>query len=343
MIRYVLVMASCLIFFLWLREVKPTKSFVYPEKTSSQSEFLMDEPIKPIPFQLELDSNKVSLGSLIFHDPQLSQDNTVSCASCHQLEKGGVDNLTLPVGIKKRRGTVNTPTVFNSFFNFRQFWDGRAKDLYEQIDGPIHHPDEMNSSWPEILSKFKKNINYKNLFYKIYQSKINKEDIKDSLVHFLISLYTPNSRFDQYLRGSTEALSKEEQEGYHSFKKYGCIGCHQGVNIGGNMFQKMGRIKDYFLTQKNSIKTSHNGLYNISKKEEDRYKFKVPSLRNVALTAPYFHDGSAKNLDEAVKVMAEHQIGQKLKEREVFLIVSFLKTLTGEYQGKLLSGKNNAK
>ena len=293
------------------------------------------EPIQPIPVHIELNEKKVELGEKLFHDPRLSHDNSVSCASCHKLSLGGIDRMPRSIGIKGHVTSVNAPTVFNSGFNFRQFWDGRAETLEDQIGEPINSAYEMGSNWAEVLSKLRKASDYVSAFGELYPDGIKSHNIKDAIATFVRSLYTPHSRFDRFLRGDGNALTNEEKEGYRIFKAYGCVSCHQGINVGGNMFQKFGIMADYFADH-GKVTKADLGRYNVTGEEQDRQVFKVPSLRNVALTPPYFHDGSAKTLEAAVAVMAKYQLGRKLTSKEIDLIVKFLSTLTGEYRGKRL-------
>ena len=290
--------------------------FFLPSK-ADQYQNLINEPIQPLPQNINLNTEKVALGERLFHDPILSKDNSISCSTCHSLNKAGTDGLTFSKGIHRSIGDANTPTVFNSSFNFRQFWDGRAKTLAEQLDGPITNPKEMGSSWEKIVIKLKTNHKYVETFTKVYSDGITEKNIKNAIVTFEQSLITPNSRFDQYLRGNVNAITKIEKKGYQLFKQYGCISCHQGINVGGNMFQNFG----IFETPPSAFRNQ---------------KFKVPSLRNVALTAPYFHNGSADTLEDAVKTMAKYQLGRTLKTKDLNAIVNFLKTLTGKYKGVYL-------
>ena len=291
-----------------------------------------EEPIQPIPLEIKLDSRKVELGRRLFHDPRLSADNTISCAYCHNLANGGMDSLPRSIGIGGMEGKINAPTVFNSGFNASQFWDGRVKTLEEQIDFPMQNTCEMGTTWPEVIDKLKQDGDYQQVFASIYPEGIGQSSIRDAIATFERSLITPNSRFDQYLRGDKQALDKDELEGYELFKSLGCISCHQGVNVGGNMFEKIGLFADYFVHRGN-VQEIDFGRYNVTKNEEHRYEFRVPSLRNVALTAPYFHDASAKTLEQAVSVMGEYQLGVNLEKDEIAKVVKFLRTLTGVYQG----------
>ncbi len=288
-------------------------------------------PIKPLPLDLDLDEEKVELGRELFHDTRLSKDDSISCATCHDLRKGGVDQLVHPIGIYSQKGELNVPTVFNSGFNFKQFWDGRADSLEEQVAVPIHGSKEMGSSWEEVVAKLSATTHYQQKFRAIYSDGIQADNIADAIAEFERSLVTPNSRFDQYLRGDDAVLSEQELKGYKKFKSFGCSSCHQGVNVGGNMYQTLGAMFNYFEARGNITKADF-GRYNVTGREEDRYVFKVPSLRNVALTAPYFHDGSAKKLEDAVAIMAEYQLGIWLEPEDIEDIVAFLRTLTGEYE-----------
>jgi len=282
-----------------------------------------------------LDKNTVALGKRLFFDKQLSADNSIACVNCHQLNLGGTDQLARSVGIKGAIGNINAPTVFNSGLNFKQFWDGRAETLEEQVNGPLHSPIEMGSDWKTVIAKLNRNIEYQTLFANVYNDGITANNIRDAIATFERSLTTPNSRFDKFLKGDKTALTALEQSGYQRFKDFGCVSCHQGVNMGGNMFQIFGVMGDYFADRGNVTETDW-GRYNVTGREEDKYFFKVPSLRNVAETPPYFHDGSAQNLDDAVKVMLKYQLGRVFSDEDIQALVAFLRTLTGEYNGQAL-------
>ena len=293
------------------------------------------EPVTPLPLTVPLDNRKVELGRRLFHDTKLSSDGSVSCASCHSLAKGGVDRLIRSRGIGDKEGGINAPTVFNSGFNFRQFWNGRAETLEEQVDGPLQHPAEMGATWPQAIAALSKDPFYRTEFTALYPDGIQARNIRDAIATFERSLVTPNSRFDRFLRGDRTAMNGEEQAGYRLFKQLGCASCHQGMNIGGNMYQKLGVMEDYF-TVRGNISEADLGRFSITKREEDRYVFKVPSLRNIALTQPYLHDGSAKTLEEVIRVMARFQLGEQLNTEDLKKIAAFFHALTGEYQGKPL-------
>jgi cytochrome c peroxidase len=298
----------------------------------SASAQALDEPIKPLPEKLDLDGRKVALGRVLFHDKRLSKDNSLACASCHDLAKGGVDGRPTAIGIGGQVGPINTPTVLNSGLNFRQFWNGRAASLEEQAAGPVHNPGEMGSNWKEVLGKLGQDKKLISQFDSIYSDGMQPANIQDAIATFERSLITP-SRFDRYLRGETGAITEEERTGYQMFKNYGCVACHQGVNIGGNMFQTFGVLGNYF-QDRGKLTDADLGRYAVTKRESDRYVFKVPTLRNIELTAPYFHDGSAQNLETAVDVMFRYQLGRSAPAADKALIVKFLKTLTAEKEIK---------
>jgi cytochrome c peroxidase len=294
-----------------------------------------NEPIQPIEAPTGLNPNKVDLGRRLFSDRRLSHNNQLSCASCHNLKTGGTDRKARSIGINGAAGVINTPTVLNSGFNFSQFWDGRVATLEGQIDGPLQSNIEMGSTWPEVIVKLNDSPEYVRDIRRIYGDDVQMGHIKDAIAEFERSLSTPNSRFDRYLRHDISALTPGEQEGYTLFKSFGCASCHQGMNAGGNMYQKLGVMAPYF-TDRGHITKVDRGRFNVTGDPRDMYMFKVPSLRNVALTPPYFHDGSAATLADAVRMMAKYQLGRRLTGPEVESIVAFLKTLTGELNGKPL-------
>lgn len=293
------------------------------------------EPISPVPVRMALDERKVALGERLFSDPRLSANGSVSCASCHHLENGGVDHLARSRGVDGREGTANAPSVFNSGLNFRQFWDGRARTLEDQIDGPLQNPLEMANTWPNALRAIAADPQYRASFKSVYEEGISVQSVKDALATFERSLITPHSPFDRYLRGEVAAITPAQLEGYRLFKAIGCASCHQGVNVGGNMYQKLGIMDDYFVAERTSG-TADLGRFNVTGREEDRYHFRVPPLRNVALTAPYLHNGSVPTLDDTIRLMARYQLGKDLSDDQVQLISGFLHTLTGEYRGQRL-------
>jgi len=312
--------------------IRHTSPNAGPEITVQPAVQIQGEPLQPLPPDPKLDLHKVALGEKLFVEKRLSHDDTISCASCHDLSKGGTDNAGHSIGIQGQIGGINAPSVYNCGLNFVQFWNGRAESLEDQVNGPTHHPKEMGSSWDEIIGKLKKDAGYTADFAAIYQDGILAQNIRDAIATYERSLNTPNSAFDRYLQGDKAALSKEAVTGYSLFKSYGCASCHQGANVGGNMYQHMGVMKDYFLWRGNLTEADY-GRYSVTKNEADRFVFRVPSLRNIAKTAPYFHDGSASSLTAAIQIMAKYQLGRPMPEEDLSKIVSFLDSLTGEYHG----------
>lgn len=303
--------------------------FVLPVASVSSSEFSSNEPIKPVPDILQADKRLVALGRRLFADRSLSGNGKVACSTCHILSLGGADQQVHSRGINGVEGRVNTPTVLNAALNFTQFWDGRVTTLEEQAVQPIENPIEMGSDLRRVTAELNASKAYRDAFQEIFFRPITRSDIAAALAAYERSLLTPNAPFDLYLKGDKSAISPQAAEGYQRFKSFGCVACHQGRNVGGNMFQRFGVIGDYF-ADRGHVTDADFGRFNVTHREEDRYVFKVPSLRNVALTAPYFHDGSAQTLDSAVRIMARYQLGRVLSDTEAASLVSFLETLTGE-------------
>lgn len=293
------------------------------------------EAVQPLAKVEGINPAMVVLGDRLFHDTRLSGDDTIACATCHDLAKGGTDQLQFSKGIRDQVGGINSPTVFNAVFALRQFWDGRAADLKEQAGGPVTNPIEMDGKWPVVIAKLEGDLGYVTAFNALFSDGINPENIQTAIAAFEQTLVTGNSKFDKYLNGDEAALNAEEREGYHLFKEQGCATCHVGQALGGRSFEYMGLRNDYF-ADRGAVKEPDQGQFNFTKDEGDRHKFKVPTLRNLAVTFPYFHDGSTSDLKDAVRTMAKYQSDVELDEGEVDKIVAFLNTLTGEYKGKLL-------
>ena len=291
------------------------------------------EPIVPIPLTADLDAAQVALGEKLFHDSRLSRNNAFSCATCHRLNQGGGDGVSQPPTLTGGLHLRNTPTVFNVALNSRFHWDGGFRTLEAEAEAAIHDPTIMNSAWTDVLPKLQADPDYVSAFNTAYPGGLARANVLHALASFQRSLNTPNSRFDQYLRGDAGALSDDEKRGYDLFKSYGCAACHQGVNVGGNMFQRFG----IFRSQTRPRDDDDMGRIGVTGAERDRQVFRVPSLRNVAVTAPYYHDGRVQTLETAVDLMATRQLGRPLYPEEIELIVQFLHTLTGEYQGQLLT------
>jgi cytochrome c peroxidase len=283
---------------------------------------------------------KINLGHHLYFDKQLSKDGNISCNSCHNLETFGVDNLPTSPGDAGKNGDRNSPTVLNAALHKTQFWDGRAADVEQQAGMPVLNPVEMaipNEAF--LVTRLSKSEQYKKLFAEAFpgqKTPITYENIRLSIAVFERQLITP-SRFDEYLKGKKEALSLEEKKGLSTFINLGCTNCHNGEAIGGSMFQKFGVHTDYWLLTKSKVidegKSKVSGVY------EEKYVFKVPSLRNIEKTHPYFHDGSVSILEEAVTIMAKAQLNVELSKSEKTNIVAFLRSLTGsvpiEYQKAL--------
>jgi cytochrome c peroxidase len=290
------------------------------------------EPIQPLPSKLDLDPRKVAFGKDLFSDRRLSRDGTVACASCHRPDHGGADDVALSKGLGERLSEVNTPTFHNAGAAVAQFWDGRVVTLEEQVESPLHNPNEMGTNWTDAIARLESDPVYAATARDLYGAPLSPAIVKAAIADYERSSVTNDSRFDAFLRGRTDALSAAEVAGYRLFKEYGCTACHQGAAVGGNMFQKFGLFRDYFADRSGPLMKADLGRYNVTGREEDKYVFKVPSLREAALTAPYFHDGSAATLENAVAVMARYQLGRTIPDKDIDLIVAFLRTLTAVEQ-----------
>lgn len=284
-----------------------------------------EEPIQTIQPVQEINLALVELGKKLYFDPRLSKSGFISCNSCHNLSMGGTDNLPTSIGDRWQQGPINAPTVLNSSLNVAQFWDGRAADLKAQAGGPIANPGEMGFTHALAVSVIESIPAYRNEFRLAFSSPgVNIDRVTDAIAEFEKTLVTPNSPFDQWLLGDQDALSADQKAGYQLFKNSGCTACHNGSAAGGNTFQKMGIVKPY----KTSSKVE--GLAAVTGKDADRFKFKVPTLRNVEMTYPYFHDGAAWTMTEAVDIMGRLQLGKKFSDKENAQIVAFLRSLTGD-------------
>ena len=281
------------------------------------------------------DPARVALGKTLFHDARLSGDGTAACTSCHDLNAGGADGREHSIGADGKPLAFNAPTIFNVSRNFRLNWRGEFRRIEEQNEAALLDPAVMNTNWSDLLRKLQSDPDYGRGFDSAYGSSPTRTGVLDALAAFQRSLVTVGSRFDRYLSGERNALTAEERHGYELFKRYGCVACHQGANVGGNLFQKFGIFADPFAQRKRGD-DSDLGRFTVTGLERDRHVFRVPSLRNVALTAPYFHDGRTGSLAEAIRIMARTQLGRELPETDVDAIRLFLGTLTGEYHGDLL-------
>ncbi len=297
---------------------------VYDYENTRYRVQVVDGPIQPLPTIEYINDSEVKLGKALFTSKLLSKNNEIACSNCHDLERHGADGLALSPGVGGQLGTRNTPTVFNAVFNFRQFWDGRSHDLAEQVSGPIHNPIEMASNWPEIIAKLKADAFFSKAF-KEQSIAISEENIVHLIQVFEESLVTNNAPIDLFLLGDNDALTPAQKRGHRKFIDFGCATCHQGKNIGGNLFHRLGRLH---LVPKHLLEDK--GRYLVTGKTTDEYVFKVPSLRNVEKTGPYFHDGSAPDLETAIDIMAKGQLGLELNHQDIQDIKQFLKAFTGQ-------------
>lgn len=287
---------------------------------STQAFLPLVRPAAPSPQSL--------LGRALFFDTRLSGDGSLSCASCHDLKSGGDDGRKTALGIRGQLGPINTPTVLNSGLQFALFWDGRAATLEEQARGPVANPAEMGAQWPVVLERLLRDPAMVSAFAAAFEDgEVSEENVVKAIAAFERQLVT-DSPFDRFLRGEGH-LENDAEQGLKKFQNLGCVACHQGRGVGGNMFQLFGVADDYW-KDRGDVKAADNGRYNVTHLEEDRHLFKVPTLRNVAETAPYFHDGSAADLDEAVRVMGRYQLGLELDDGTVAELVAFLRSLSGE-------------
>jgi cytochrome c peroxidase len=272
------------------------------------------EPITPIPVPAALDPRRVALGDQLFHDPRLSHGNTLSCSSCHDTSTNGASANARDRGANGSWPPFNTPTVFNAALNFRLTWEGDVRTLEREAEDGLRNPAMMGSNAEEAVAKISADPAMAQRFRDAYGRAPDAAALLDAIATYGRSLLTPGGRFDRWLAGETSAISPEELSGYQLFKSLGCISCHQGVNVGGNLFQRHGVFRALGSPEPEVVR--------------------VPSLRNVAVTAPYFHDGSAETLNEAVRQMGRAQLDRVLTDSQVGSIVAFLGTLTGTYRGR---------
>lgn len=321
----------------WVKEHRLAKY-----STGLNAEEFAAEPVQALVSSIPTDAAKVALGEKLFNDVRLSKDNTVSCATCHSLDSAGTDRLQFSKGIYGQIGGINAPTVFNAAFHIEQFWDGRAADLQAQAGGPPFDALEMgNSSWDEVIVKLKKDRAFTKEFKAVYPEGYTGDNITDAIAEYEKTLITPDSRFDQYLKGDLKALTAEEIEGYELFKENMCATCHVGEVLGAKSYEYMGIFANYLedremKADREIIQIKDQGRFNATQNKADLQYFKVPSLRNVALTAPYFHDGTVASLEEATELMFKYETAYKPTPEKVEKIVAFMKTLTGKFNGEYL-------
>ncbi|WP_372153330.1 cytochrome-c peroxidase [Vibrio renipiscarius] len=276
--------------------------------------------VEPIPQYVEINRDIAKLGWVLFNDPNLSSNQAISCQSCHDLSTNGAETTRVSTGVNGI-GLRNSLTVFNSSLNYRFFWDGRSNTLEDQINGPMTNPLEMDSDWSQVEHYVSRSAQYQQLFLSANDLTISSDNIRLALAEFMRSLQTPNSTFDLFLQGDEFALSEQEKRGWDTFQSIGCVQCHQGPNIGGNMMQKLG-----YFSEINTLQDT--GKHLVTEKYQDKFYFRVASLRNVAQTAPYFHDGRTPTLEAAIRIMAKGQLGIAMENDTVADIEAFLRTLS---------------
>jgi cytochrome c peroxidase len=294
-----------------------------------------NQPIEPLPLTVEFDAARAALGEALFAEPRLSGDGKVACRDCHRAGHGLADDKPHSSVSGRPESSVNSPTVYNVRFLYKLSWGGKHESLESHIDALMVNPKIMASSWELATEHLAEDLGYRQKFAVVFPDGLTPANVRSAVLHYERSLVTPNAPFDQYLRGNAHAVSPEVKRGYAMFKSYGCSSCHQGIAIGGNLFERFGVLRDFF-ADRGHFDDADLGRFNVTQREQDRFVFRVPSLRNVALTAPYFHDGSAATLEQAVTDMANYQLGRDLDERDRSALVAFLRSLTGEYRGKSL-------
>ncbi len=299
------------------------------------------EPLAPLRPPPQLDERAVALGKRLFSDNILSADQNQSCMTCHDLASGGTQHTARPTGQHGQAYRFNAPTVFNVGSIYRLGWRGDFTSLESQNEKILLDEDLMGVTWPVIVDRLSQNQSYTEAFEEVYGHQPDKRAILDALSTFQRSLVTPNSAFDRFISDDSGALSGLEVEGYRLFKDYGCASCHQGANVGGNMFQRFGIFTSP--PQGSSSGDGDLGRFTLTHNPADKGVFRVPSLRNVELTGPYFHDGRVTDLSEAIAIMGVSQLGRKLTSDEIKALLAFLKTLTGEYNGSKLQAPSSAK
>ncbi len=294
------------------------------------------EVFKPIPTAApQLPGNaaspaKIELGKMLYFDPRLSASHAISCSSCHNIGMGGADAEPTSLGHRWQHGGRNAPTVLNAVFNVVQFWDGRAKDLEQQAGGPMVNPVEMASPEAHVAEQLNGIPGYRGAFVRAFPGEadpVTLPNVQNAIAVFEATLITPNAPFDRYIGGRADALSPVQKQGLALFMDKGCTACHNGVNVGGGMYAPFGVVAK---PGADLLPPGDKGRFTVTRSPGDEYVFKVPTLRNIALTAPYFHTGSVWDLRQAVAVMGTSQLGANLTSDEIDKITAFLGSLTGE-------------
>jgi cytochrome c peroxidase len=294
---------------------------------------MREPPVSPIPASIEHDAAKAALGEALFHDARLAKDGRMSCAYCHHFDRDGADGLALSPRNDGSPGPYNTPTLFNAALNPLQTWTGSKTTLEEQTAGAAFNPKHFGRDWPELQAVIEALSGYGLRFKALYPQGLTQANFVDALSQYQRTLLTPGAPFDRWLGGARDALSLEAEQGWNLFRRYGCASCHQGVNLGGNLLAAMGVFATAGDLHQRFPRPEDQGRYNVTGREQDQWVYRVPPLRNVAVTGPWFHDGSVATLKEAVELMARYQLGRDLDARDTARLVSFLESLTGEYHG----------
>lgn len=306
--------------------------------TGLNDELFANEPVQALPDAVDTDPRKVALGEKMYNDMRLSLDGTLSCATCHVIEKGGADprGTRTSEGINGQFGGINAPTVLNALFNVEQFWNGRAHTLADQAAGPPANPVEMgDQTWAQICDRLSEDAELVAEFQAIYPEGITEKTVTDAIGEFEKTLITSNDRFDKYLKSETSELTADEIEGYNLFKDNTCATCHVGKTLGGQSFERLGIFEDYFASREKThpeivFNDDDKGRAGFTGNDADLYRFKVPTMRNISQTAPYFHDGSCATIEDAVNAMFRFELGKKADEDVVSKISAFLRSLSRE-------------
>jgi cytochrome c peroxidase len=303
------------------------------DREAQEQPSLGAQPIEPLPQTVAIDSARAALGEELFKEPRLSGDAQVACSSCHLERHGLADERPHSLVPARPETLLNSPTMYNVRFAYKLGWSGKHDTLEAHLDALMKNPQVMASSWQGAAQRLAQTPGYNQRFKAVFRDGLTALNVRAALLEYERSLVTPNAPFDRFLRGDAQAISAQARLGYGLFKSYGCASCHQGMTVGGNVFERFGVLRDFFADRGHSSPADW-GRFNVTGREQDRFVFRVPSLRNVALTAPYFHDGSAATLDEAVMTMARYQLGRELVASDVLALTAFLRSLTGEYRGK---------
>lgn len=315
-----------LLFLLSASALLMTTGPLFPEALSEA------EPVSSVPLSNQLNASKVHLGRALFSDTRLSGNNGISCASCHRPDQGFTDGKPAAHSLVPLDKLPNTPTLLNIGLNAMFNWNGRVPDLQEQVIGVVENRRAMGGKWDQIIPRLEEDHRLSKSFDAIYEDGITSTNVANAIAEYEKSLLTPNAPLDRFLRGDQTALSEEARNGYDLFKSYGCISCHQGVNVGGNMLQVFGIFGRPPTVNMDVTGSAENtGIADVGP------VFRVPGLRNVEKTAPYFHDGSAATLPEAIETMATYQLGRRISREDITKIEAFLKSLSGEYDDSGIS------